>query len=57
MDFPAWTWWAVAIGLFLLIEALMAIWYIRRLSRQRVETIAAPNEAQHTGEPGSALVL
>ncbi|AHZ82434.1 MULTISPECIES: DUF4381 family protein [Brucella] len=57
MDFPAWTWWAVAIGLFLLIEALMAIWYIRRLSRQRVETTAALKEVQHTGEPGSALVL
>lgn len=57
MGFPAWTWWAVAISLFLLIEALMAIWYIRKLSRQRIEATARQEEIRHTGEAGSALVL
>lgn len=57
MNFPAWAWWAAAIGLFLLVEALVAIWFIRRWTRQRAEIAAPLEEIRGTGETGSALIL
>ncbi|KOF52423.1 MULTISPECIES: DUF4381 family protein [unclassified Achromobacter] len=57
MDLPTWAWWAIGLGLFVVIEACVALWFIRKQVQRRQEAAAQVEQVRRTGDPASALVL
>lgn len=57
MDFNEWKWWEVEIGILIMIEEIMEIWYISRIYRKSVEKNEEMKEVKNKGEKGYELVM